>query len=83
MVGICNAHKVRIMAFALIHRVVPAQVASHNLVVAVLVLNNFWEKVVIRVGGAFGWICDKKAGRSVGRTRVQHDGLVHTQLIDR
>lgn len=42
------------------HRVVPAHVARHDLVAAAPVLNIGRERVVVRVGGGFGYICNKK-----------------------
>lgn len=56
VVGVCDAHEVRIILYAHVHRVVPAHVARHNLVAAAPVLNIVRERVLMGAGGGFGCI---------------------------
>lgn len=60
------------------HRVVPAHVARHNLVAAGPVLNIVRERVVIGVGGGFGWVCNKKKRE---KTRVWGEGEILIRMI--
>lgn len=52
------------------HRVVPAHVARHNLVAAASVLNNVRKRVVIGVGGRFGYIYDKEHKKKRMKSRI-------------
>lgn len=58
---------------ALSQRLLPAHVTRQRLVAAAPVLNIFRERMVIGVGGRFGYICDERKNRGVSGKQDYND----------